>query len=378
MTTTPTVSICLPTYNSKPFLVEAIDSILAQTYEDFELLISDDHSSDGTEVIAEAYARKDPRVIVWRNEKNLGGQQNYNLCIRKSRGVFIKPFAADDIMMPDLLEKMLGSITKNPGVSLVSCARRIIDANGVKGDLASSFENSGMHNGNEIRVQCLQRYVDVFNLIGEPTCGFFRRAQAGEGFDVSYYHMMDLDLWMRILRDGDFYYFAEPLCYYRKHKDTSTCNNFRSLYYLLDFLRIADKNLDIVSQVYGSRENAYSVVVDHLARFVQQLVDSGVTSREIISKNLLNSCNPLALQAGIAQDAVRPETLSDDEYFRQIVLFSLLNSGETARRLDDTYRELNAKVQSYEHQLAAVYESNSWKLTGVLRWLTGILKLNRG
>lgn len=79
----PEVSICLPVYNGAKYLRQAIESVLAQTYGDFELLVSDDGSSDDSVAIAQEYAAKDERVIAWTNERNLGLFENYNLCIER-------------------------------------------------------------------------------------------------------------------------------------------------------------------------------------------------------------------------------------------------------------------------------------------------------
>ena len=85
----PTVSICLPVYNGETFIGEAIESVLAQTFDDYELLISDDGSEDSSLEIAHGYAKRDKRISAWKNPRNLGLFANYNACMNQARGKFI-------------------------------------------------------------------------------------------------------------------------------------------------------------------------------------------------------------------------------------------------------------------------------------------------
>lgn len=373
----PKVSICLPIFNAEKFIGAAVDSILSQTLCEFELLVADDGSSDGTQEIMQNYVAADKRIIYWRNEKNLGAVRNYNLCFSKSAGEYIKPFGADDIMHKEHLEEMIAPFQENERLSLVACARQIIDAAGTAGDIARSFEQSSFHDGKQIREESLRRFVHLFNLVGEPSCVLLKRLSLpADGFDKNYYHMTDLDMWMHVLRTGDLYYIADPLCFYRKHKDTTTSNNFRSLYYALDFLRLLDKNSELACQIYGSREKAYEVVAEHLGRFVNQIVDGGTVTLETISTNLLNSRNPLHVQSGIATgNQARPETLSDEEYFRLLALFALFKSGENAKRLDKTYADLSAQIESQRKELDAIYESRAWKSARLISGVAGMFKV---
>lgn len=370
------VSVCLPIFNAEKFIGAAVESILNQTFVDFELLVADDGSSDGTQDIMESFVKADKRILYWRNQKNLGAVRNYNQCFSKCTGEFIKPFGADDIMHREHLEKMIVPFQNNPTITLVSCARQIIDADGNSGEIARSFEETGLHNGEQIREESLRRFVQIFNIVGEPSCVLFKRSSLAEdGFDQNYYHMTDLDLWMRILKLGQLFYVSEPLCFYRKHKDTTTTNNFRSLYYALDFLRLLDKNMELACLIYGSREKAYEVVAEHLGRFVNQLVTDGIVGLDTISTNLLSSRNPLHIQSGIkAAQVERPSTLTDEEYFRLLALFALYKSGENAKRLDKTYTDLSAQIEAQRKELDSIKESRAWKSARILSGVATIFK----
>src|SRR5438552_4723426 len=101
----PRVSIGLPVYNAENYLVEALDSILAQTFTDFELIISDNASTDRTREICKYYESSDARVHYYCNETNIGGARNANLTFKLARGQYFRWAADDDVCAPTLLEK---------------------------------------------------------------------------------------------------------------------------------------------------------------------------------------------------------------------------------------------------------------------------------
>ena len=99
----PRVSIGLPVRNGARYLGEAVDSLLRQTYTDFELIISDNASTDQTEAICRAYVARDPRVRYYRSSQDVGLANNYNYLFIRARGEYFKWAAADDVHEPDYL-----------------------------------------------------------------------------------------------------------------------------------------------------------------------------------------------------------------------------------------------------------------------------------
>jgi glycosyltransferase involved in cell wall biosynthesis len=106
----PRVSIGLPVYNAARFLPECLDSILAQTVADFELIVCDNASSDDTVRIVQRYMRRDPRISLHRAHTNRGAAANYNWAFRLGRGEFFKWCAADDLLKPTYLARCLGEL----------------------------------------------------------------------------------------------------------------------------------------------------------------------------------------------------------------------------------------------------------------------------
>jgi hypothetical protein len=114
MSSTPLVSVLLTSYNREAFIAESIESVLAQTLTDFELVVSDDQSSDGTVAIAKDYAGRDRRIRVEVNEKNLGDYGNRRHVASLARGRFLKYHDSDDVMYRHCLQAMAEPLSQEP------------------------------------------------------------------------------------------------------------------------------------------------------------------------------------------------------------------------------------------------------------------------
>ena len=126
----PTVSIGLPVYNGQRYLEQAIDSILAQSFEDLELILADNASNDGTQEICERYVGQDERVRYFRHAENLGAAVNSNFVFEQSRGEYFKWAAHDDWLEPRYLEVCINRLKSDPSLALCHTASRLVDAEG--------------------------------------------------------------------------------------------------------------------------------------------------------------------------------------------------------------------------------------------------------
>lgn len=126
----PRVSIGVPVYNGQKFIAATIESLLSQTFSDFELIICDNCSTDGTEAICRQYAARDPRVRYFRNERNLGPAPNYNRCFELARGEYFKWNAADDLCAPEFVEKCVKVLDADPSVVSAYTRTILIDQEG--------------------------------------------------------------------------------------------------------------------------------------------------------------------------------------------------------------------------------------------------------
>lgn len=109
----PLISVALCTYNGEKFLLEQMDSILAQTYKNLEIIIVDDCSTDKTTEIINVYAEKDKRIKLFRNEANLGFNKNFEKALRLTSGDYITISDQDDIWLPQKLQQLLDNIKNN-------------------------------------------------------------------------------------------------------------------------------------------------------------------------------------------------------------------------------------------------------------------------
>ncbi len=209
----PVVSVCMPVHNGARYLSEAIESILNQTFTDFELIIIDDASPDATHEIASTF--RDPRLRVYRNDRNLGPEGNWNRALEMARGRYIKVLPGDDTLYPECLEHQVAVLEDagNRDVVLVYCARDIIDSAGRK-VMRAKFPGHG-----RIKAASLVRRTVRYgtNIIGEPGAVLFRAdaARRTGGFDASLGFVTDLDYWLRLLQLGDAWAIGAALCTFR-------------------------------------------------------------------------------------------------------------------------------------------------------------------
>jgi glycosyltransferase involved in cell wall biosynthesis len=126
----PTLSIGLPVYNGERYLAEALEALLAQTYTDFELIISDNASNDATEEICRAYAERDERIRYIRQPVNIGCDPNHHFVTEQARGKYFKWAADDDLYEPELLHRCVEALESHPDAVLAHAADAAIDEDG--------------------------------------------------------------------------------------------------------------------------------------------------------------------------------------------------------------------------------------------------------
>jgi glycosyltransferase involved in cell wall biosynthesis len=211
----PTVSVCVPTYNGAAFLEETLESVLGQTYEDFELVVVDDASTDATLDIARSLADERIRVVV--NDERIGASANFARAVSLARGTYVKLLCQDDTLYPECLGRQVAAMEAGAAhdVVLVGCKRDIIDERGrvIYGSRGWRTA-SGIVDG-AAAIRAIVRAGT--NLIGEPSSTLCRTdvLDAVGGYARDQQYMIDLDAWVRMLDVGRLSYIAEPLCTFR-------------------------------------------------------------------------------------------------------------------------------------------------------------------
>lgn len=207
----PIVTVAIPLYNSARYIAATIDSVLAQSLTNIELIIYDDSSRDGSLQIARSYESRDSRVRVVASESNVGPEANWNRCLSAVRGKYFKLLCGDDLLDPECLARQV-AVFEDPGnadVSLVSCARWIIDSRGKKLFRRRSRNATRKVSGREL-VDMVTRCGT--NPIGEPGCGLIRTEIIPSVglYSARFPYVIDLDYWVRVARHGA--WVAMPEC----------------------------------------------------------------------------------------------------------------------------------------------------------------------
>lgn len=247
----PPISVCVPTFNAAKYLRNCLDSILAQTFTDFELLIVDNQSSDETPNIIKEYADRDSRIRIVTNDQNIGAIRNFNRCLELAKGEWIKYVHADDFIAPECLERMLA--VSKPKSSMICCRRDFLFEPGVDEKtknsrlkfLSDRSIDSLFPNLTEISASDYCNFViDNFwtNIVGEPTAVMInRKAFYRFGvFNINTIGMADIELWARIIIHSGLTYIPQTLAKSRVHGESLTSINHTKRHFrnLLDRLVI--------------------------------------------------------------------------------------------------------------------------------------------
>ncbi len=205
---TPTVSVCVPVFNAEAFLAEAIESVLAQDFIDWELVIVDDGSTDHSLEIAERYAADDERITVHRNETNQGAAATWNRAVALSSGPYVKLLCNDDVIKPNCLTAQVAVLDGDVDqrIGMVTGLRDIVAADG-----SPIHRNHGLR-GLPRRASTIGRRELVLGLLrnggnplGEPSTVLLRRQaldRAG-GFPADWQYLIDLATYAEISRSQD-------------------------------------------------------------------------------------------------------------------------------------------------------------------------------
>ena len=211
---TPRLGIGLPVYNGATYLGEAIDALLGQTYEDFELIISDNASTDATEEICRRYAAQDARVRYVRQTRNIGGLLNHNVVFEYCRSELFKWAADDDLYGRDLVARCVAALDEHPDVVLAHSWTAVIDSDGevvqaVEYPLATSSPSA------PARFRSM-----LFDDGGDDDYGVIRTEVLRKIPPYDSYHRSDRTLMAELALHGRFYQVPDWL-YFRRHHEAS-------------------------------------------------------------------------------------------------------------------------------------------------------------
>jgi glycosyltransferase involved in cell wall biosynthesis len=223
----PRLSIGLPVYNGDKFFKEALDSLLAQTFEDLELIISDNASTDKTEEICKAYAIQDKRIRYYRNHNNIGCARNFNRVFELSTGEYFKWAAHDDLHAPNFLNKCIEILDQDSSIILCHCQTYFINE---KGDFLENYNI-------KLKTESPKAHERFHELLAKHFCyqsyGVIRADVLRKTPLMGNHAIADIILLLRLGLLGRFYEIPEYLFFARYHPQQSMslfCPNYLALY----------------------------------------------------------------------------------------------------------------------------------------------------
>jgi glycosyltransferase involved in cell wall biosynthesis len=235
MSATPRVSVVIPTYNGADYLGAAIDSVLRQTYEDFEIVVVDNASTDHTPALLNRY--RDRRFRHWRNESNIGMVGNFNRGLDLARGEFVVFLGSDDVWGPQFLQNTVAHLDSHDDQVMVHTRAVWIDEMGR--DIGLMEDGWAERTpGPRALLHCF-RYGFCFSAVLMRTALV---RQAG-GLSPAWKEISDCWLFLRLCLLGDVGYLAQPLVRYRLHKRTLSSALYRNGQLFIDELRLARQAL---------------------------------------------------------------------------------------------------------------------------------------
>lgn len=251
------VSVIVPAYNSELYLAEALDSVIAQTFTDWECIIVDDGSTDGTHAVAQSYSTKDSRIKVF-HQANQGPSMARNNGIRQSRGFYIVSLDSDDRLAPTFLTEYINYLDKHPDIKLVySNAISFGDEHEVLS--FPPFCYTDFIWDNHIFNYAMYRRSDW-----DLTCGYNPNMTSG---------LEDWDFYLSLLTPEDkVYCINKPLYYYRKR------NGSRSE-------TLVNNQESMMIQLYRNHTNIYAPYIENILLFKNRLVNTQKELEEKINEN---------------------------------------------------------------------------------------------
>jgi glycosyltransferase involved in cell wall biosynthesis len=268
VTSSPLISVMIPSYNYLHYITAAIDSVRAQTYPNVEIIVSDNRSTDGTVAALRARYEADPRVKVFENDTNVGMIGNFNVAYARAAGAFVLWLSADDWLLPRHLERLAAVFAREPQIDVVYSGALFCDADG------------RIYGMRQMPGQFPVDYVDARDELVEmltttcPLCwptALFRRELFEELglFDVDGPLASDWDVQVRFALAGKkFAYLHEPTTVVRLHGNQITGNEYHvSGHNVMDFVEIVERALDHPGMARMRGREAT------MARFVGALAD---------------------------------------------------------------------------------------------------------
>ncbi|MBN4001267.1 MAG: glycosyltransferase [Nostoc sp. LPT] len=235
----PLVSICIPTYNGKDFIAEAINSVLSQTYRNIEIIVSDDNSNDQTIEIVNSLKNISEILFFVIKHERYGLANNWNFCISQAKGKYVKFLFQDDLLEPNAIEEMVSLAEQDEEIGLVFSPRRLFtnthdsvyDSNFLKHheakDVHKAWSRLKLIQSGQQLLQDSNILDNPINKVGEPSTVLIRKdvfEKVGL-FNSEFCQLVDLEMWLRIMSQYKIGFIDKVLSHFRIHPQQQTRRN---------------------------------------------------------------------------------------------------------------------------------------------------------
>lgn len=298
----PKVSIVMNSYNHGKYVAEAIQSILDQTYQDFEIVITDDGSTDGT--VTEIKKFTDPRIKLFCFENNRGACVAKRKCLDEAKGEFIAVLNSDDMFLPDKLEKQVKFLDQHQNIGAVFSYAQIIDEEGNEFTNENHFYFNIFKQPNRTRFEWLNRFFYEGNCLCHPSVLIRRECYDSLGYyDSRYAQLPDLDFWIRLCMKYNIHIMPEDLIRFRiRDNDLNVSGSgieskirhlWESVHVLRNYLNIVD--VDTFCRVFSEVAEFKDITPDLIPFALAKLAsesdrkDHQIFALEVMSEQLGNS-----------------------------------------------------------------------------------------
>lgn len=246
------VSICIPTYNGAKYITKCIQSCIIQSYSNIEIIINDDGSTDNTMEVLKELEKKDSRIRINQNQKNLGLVGNWNATLALAKGEYVKWLFQDDWMEPNAIEEFIKWAHKGYDF-IISKRNFVLDKNASKADLDYYSEGVKKLEDHFILTeddcsyfipkeiaQFATQYI-ALNFIAEPSLIFFKKDLINRVglYDNKLQQICDLEYNLRLASVAGVFVINKPLCYFAIHSNSTTNSNITNKYFHLRFIEQA-------------------------------------------------------------------------------------------------------------------------------------------
>lgn len=377
----PRISVVIPSYNHEQYIAQAIQSVLDQTYQDFEIVITDDGSQDGTVDVIRSFT--DPRIRLYSFERNRGACPAMNNNLREAKGEFIAVLNSDDLFIPDKLEKQVDYLDKHPEIGAVFGLPILIDEAGNEYADKSHLYKIVFKQPNRTRFEWLHHFFFQSNAFCHPTVLIRKLCYEKVGyFDERLAQLPDLDFWIRLCMEYEVYIMPETLIKFRMHSTEANASGNRSdanIRALVEYSNILKNYLNIKTEEVFYRvfpegrryEDCFDK--DLIPFYISMLaLDRDYTPHHNFAINTLFG---LLNDKELANRMYERCGFTFSDFIELTGKYDLFNVDASKRMIDKNHEItiLKSRVKALEEELGIIKSSKGWKAIKKYNRIKGLI-----